>query len=516
MNRWEYHNAENLKINMNCLLDTNILIARENNVIVTSNLQKLLKILNTNGILTLIHPLSLSEVQKDKNEERKRIAISKISSYALLENPPKIREDSTFRTLIPVSQNSHEIIDDNLLYALERDAVEFLITEDQRMYKKAKRLGLENKVFGINEALDYFEKIFSKLNIEHPLALKEVYTYELNSDDHIFDSLKVDYKDDKDFTRWWRKICGEHRKAWVHFVDGEQLGAILILKIENEPIFSDPPLERKKRLKICTLKVASNSNGQKIGELFLKTAIDYALKNNIEEIYFTHFTNQQGDRLEVLTSDYGFNKKAEKQGEDIYTKLLIPPNNVNSPVEIARTFFPSYFDGEIVKKFLVPIRPQYYKRLFEGTEPRQLLLDENNSFVVERNTITKAYICHSKIKKISQGDILLFYRSQDTQAIVSLGTVEKVFTNLTSTEEILGLVGKRTVYSAKEIDTFAKEPTTVILFRHHFYLNPNVNIDALKERGLLSSAPQTIMELSHKKYIIIKEEGNINERFTVH
>ena len=61
--------------------------------------------------------------------------------------------------------------------------------------------------------------------------------------------------------------------AWVFEWKEKNLGGILVLNQENEPIDSIPPIPKRRRLKICTFKVTYQ--GQKLGELFLKLAIQH-------------------------------------------------------------------------------------------------------------------------------------------------------------------------------------------------------------------------------------------------
>ena len=57
----------------------------------------------------------------------------------------------------------------------------------------------------------------------------------------------------------------------------------MIWKIEEEPIIlKSGVLPEKRRLKICTLKV--DYTGYRLGERFIKMSIDYAIKNNIDEL----------------------------------------------------------------------------------------------------------------------------------------------------------------------------------------------------------------------------------------
>src|ERR1700730_15408199 len=98
----------------------------------------------------------------------------------------------------------------------------------------------------------------------------------------------------------------------------------------------------------------------------------------------------------------------------------------------------------VVRKFCVPIQPDYHRRLFpEIAFGRDLPLFPKEEFGLilahgqERtpgNTIRKVYLCRAKTTRIRPGDLLLFYMSKDdryaaSQSITTVGVVEQVMTS---------------------------------------------------------------------------------------
>lgn len=504
---------------MRILIDTNIFIYREDYHILPENLQNLLKILNNLRAEILIHPKSTDEIHKDLNENRKNIVLSKINTYVELELPPDPNKDRGFIGTIGYPPKHNDYIDNNILYAVYKDAVDFLITEDNGIHNKAIKLGLKDRVLSIDDALGIFEKGFHTKVVSHPPALKAEVAHNLDINDPFFDSLKEEYGKNA-FETWFKDISREGRRCWVYFNKDNRIGALLIYKDESEPINSSPPLPKKKRLKLSTFKVTHL--GHKMGELFIKLAVEYAIKNNLAEIYLTHFTRPKDDLANLIT-EYGFNKVAYKitnnKNEDIYLKELLP-NRENlsslSPLEVSKSFWPNFYDDIKANKFIVPIRPEYHDRLFIEYKWRQRLLPEySGEFIREGNAIKKAYICHSPITNISPSDLLLFYRSHDRKELTSIGIVEKAFSGLQDKDEIIRLVGKRTVYSLDEIEEMVKKSTMVILFTWHFHLGNPLNLGELKKIQVLKGAPQSIVQISHEQYLRIKNEGVIDGRFTV-
>lgn len=124
------------------------------------------------------------------------------------------------------------------------------------------------------------------------LEVKQLKDLDIN--DRFFDSLKNEYKD---FIIWFNNHLD--RKAYITFQDNK-ITSILILKIEDKSeSYKDFNKEFKpsKRLKICTLKV--DVKFKNIGTKYLELAYSEAIKNNVNEIYITLYTNHK-DLINLL------------------------------------------------------------------------------------------------------------------------------------------------------------------------------------------------------------------------
>jgi hypothetical protein len=488
---------------MRILIDTNIFIYREDPKVLPRNLQTLLKIAVENRHTIMVHPASIKDIGNDPDLERREIMISKLQSYPCLESPPA--PDKDFLSSVGNSVQFDKDPDNMILYAVYRDAVDFLITEDRGILRKSMKVGIEDRVMDINSAVAYFESLH-KNKFSH-VMLREEYVYNVDVNDPIFDSLKEEYAE---FENWVEKISRKGRKCWV-YLEKDKIKAILIYKEEDESVDASTLLPKRKRFKIATFKV--DLVGYKIGELFLKLAFQYCIDHIIDEIYLTHFT-KKGDYLVDLILEFGFESCGKnKRGETVYLKKLYPEEHNIDPVEMSKKFYPSFRDGTCIRKFVVPIMPMFHDRLFQDYQRRQMKITDYTDFNPQGNTIKKAYLSHSRITRIRPGDIVLFYRSRDQHKITSLGVVEAVHRSLTSEEEILRIVGKRSVYTFEEIQELAKKPVIVIMFRHHFHFSNPLHLDELVKNGIVRSAPQSITEISHRKYNYTKREGGIHERF---
>lgn len=117
---------------------------------------------------------------------------------------------------------------------------------------------------------------------------------DLDINDRFFDSLKNEYKD---FIIWFNNHLD--RKAYITFQDNK-ITSILILKIEDKSEnYKDfkKGFKPSKRLKICTLKV--DVKFKNIGTKYLELAYSEALKNNVNEIYITLYSNHE-DLINLL------------------------------------------------------------------------------------------------------------------------------------------------------------------------------------------------------------------------
>ena len=500
---------------MRILLDTNILILRENNHIVPENLAHMMNLISgLEASSTWVHPLSIDEIKKDGNLERQAVNLSKISGYAILDTYPDYNTDDDFKNSLPIPLSDNDVIDNQLIYSVTKNVVDYLITEDQGILNKAENLGLE-QVLNINEAISCFQKFYPNSDINLLPTFQKKKGYEINIKDEIFGTLENEYEG---FANWWNSKVSR-RELFVYENDNK-INAILIPKIEErENIDCTPSLYRDKILKICTFKVAEHSRGLKLGERLLRMAFDYAIANNIEEIYLTHF-KQESDYLIPLIQNFGFYKYGKNSlGEEVYLKRIIPNENLeNKDVEdiisINRKYYPSFYDGSKVKKHLIPIRPNFHKKLFPdfiGKDHQLTLLTLERS---EGNSIKKAYICNSSSRLINKGDILLFYQTQERKSVTTIGTVEAVYYGLRDAEQIFKLIAKRTVFNLEEVKECCTSDVTVILFNQNFNLENEVEYNQMEQNNIVNGYIQSITNIDDERYRkVIKD--NIDERFII-
>ncbi|GAH01400.1 unnamed protein product, partial [marine sediment metagenome] len=285
------------------------------------------------------------------------------------------------------------------------DRVNLLITEDRNIRTKAVELGIDDCVFTIDE---FLEKVIAEnpeqLDYKVPSVKKE-YFGNINLQDEFFDSFKEDYVE---YEKWFNKKADE--TAYICKSD-KKVVSLLYLKIEteSEPYLDITPMfTPKRRLKISTFKV--RLNGFKLGERLLKIVFDNALHLSADEIYVTIFPKQiEQIRLINLLKDFGFHyhgiKESSSGKEEVYVRDFSRKAFVTSP----KITYP--FMSKKVRKFLVPIYPEYHTNLL----PNSILRTESPFDFVEnepfRNAISKVYVSRSLNRDLKIGDIIIFYRT---------------------------------------------------------------------------------------------------------
>lgn len=139
------------------LLDTNIIIYRETNTILNKNTPNLFKWLDTKHYDKFIHPISREEISSFKDIITRDTILSKLNSYNELTTLAPIH--SEIKKIIDEDKDINSVNDSKLLNELYCGRVDLLITQDKKLYLKAKKIGISEKVFSIES---FSEKMLSE------------------------------------------------------------------------------------------------------------------------------------------------------------------------------------------------------------------------------------------------------------------------------------------------------------------------------------------------------------------
>lgn len=464
-----------------------------------------------------IHEVTVNEITKKQDTMARKAFRIKMESYHRLPTVAPLKPElHTISKRYDTTENDRN--DTILLNEVFSGRVDLLITEDRKIHEKASKLGIDDKVFTIDE---FLEKVIAEnpeqLNYKVPLVKKE-YFGNISLQDEFFDSFKEDYAE---FEKWFNKKADE--TVYVCRSDKGVVG-LLYLKVEtkSEP-YPDitPTFTPKKRLKIGTFKV--QLNGFKLGERLLKIVFDNALHLSVDEIYVTIFPKRIGQiRLIDLLKDFGFQYHGTKESssgkEEVYVRDFSRKAFVTSP----KITYP--FMSKKARKFLVPIYPEYHTNLL----PDSILQTESPFNYVEhepfRNAISKVYVSRSLNRDLKTGDIIIFYRigGYYKSVVTTLGIVENVYTSVKDLNHFISLCRKRSVFTEEELkqwwEACPHNRPFVVNFLYCYSFPKRINLKRLIELNVIrdiESAPRGFEEISDGSFEKIIKETDTNENIIV-
>ncbi len=488
---------------MNILLDTNILIPLEDtSKTLDSSFAELRKLSAEQHHCLYIHPMQFEDINRDKNQERRTIVLSRLKQYSHIENPP-ILSDQECNELGLSQSNDNDRVDNNILFALYRGAVHLLVTNDEGIHRKASKIGLQDKVYRLGQCLLLLQRYTTDPFVFDYTGVKERFLYEINKNQPFFESLRQSYDG---FDKWFQKCAEDKRKCWCIEDGTGNIVAICIYKHEQDtPLTDNGDIIPGRILKLCTFKVDPKARGKKLGERLLYIAFDYCVKNDLDWVYLHTFGEEQ-KTLVGLCTDYGFSCLGKYKQDDVYIKpMKLRDDNCDS-LESLIKYYPYFKDNESVQKFIIPIQPQFHEDLFpDFSSMKGSLFEKDQSlYSCQGNTIKKAYLCHAKIKTIRKGDIILFYRSKDRKSIQCMGIVEDVLFS-GNIDEVFPAIAKRTVYKYSDIQNILEKQTLVILFRYKA-LDKEVSNQSIVDAGVKGYI-QSIRQISNEQYSALIHEN---------
>lgn len=462
-------------------------------LVLQPSLTNFVRLCNAHGHQLMYHPASLADIQRDPDATRRDRTLARLGQYTQLQAV----SDCPWNT---PTTSANDACDNEILYALHCNAAHALVTEDQGIHKKARLLGLGDRVYFIQAADDWMRRLHEPGQVELPnIDDVELHTLTPSLPTPFFDSLREGYNG---FDDWFRRKAMEGRRAWA-YRDGANadLAALCIYTTQTDEVFNDAgDVLEGNALKLCTFKVGDRVRGRKVGELFLRAAFQHATTHHLTNI-FVHTDETKQTQLIELLEDFGFRHSGNYEGDAVYVKQhpIEPPALQGvDPLDYVRRYFPHYLSGTDVQKFLVPIQPQFHDILFPDFPGADPLPDDHPKRHVG-NAIKLAYLCHTPNKQPKPGDIVLFYRSRDLRAVTTLGVVER-YLRSTSADEIARVVSRRTVYSDAQIEEMARQETKVMLFRLIGHFDTPITFNELKRLRVVSGSIQSIIGIPDESF----------------
>jgi hypothetical protein len=214
------------------LLDSNVLFAAEPFAGTLEQrfdlVAELLRLASQQGHTVLVHPASLDDARRDKDSARRSQRLAELSKYALLaEIPVPTWLAEIFGRPLADSRDHRDL---RILASLPARAATHLITEDDRLRRRAGRAGFGEAALAVRDAVDLLRELVRPASAPPP-RVRVMQSYEIDVEQHIFDSLRADYPADPGragFDRWLDKVRADHGNRRVFVVEDEGDGQYLV------------------------------------------------------------------------------------------------------------------------------------------------------------------------------------------------------------------------------------------------------------------------------------------------
>jgi ribosomal protein S18 acetylase RimI-like enzyme len=398
------------------LLDTNIFISSEPGryadvEAVSSHCLRLSAEASRGGHTVLVHPSVVEEVARDRDAERRTMRMRLLDRYTELAQPPD--PPQSVRDAYPgLHAGSHDWFDHLLIGCVAADAVHGLVTQDDKILRKARSLGLGDRVYTVADALAMLQELANSAAPFLPnVVSRPMYGLELT--DPFFDSLRADYPG---FDEWFRDKARSGREALV--VDGPEgeIAGVCILKGHDDEIPASGHLQ-----KVSTFKVDSAFKGNRYGELLLKALFAHA--RPADGVWLTVFPKQE--ELMDLLESFGFTHHSDTPtGERRYLKRFAPDAGARPLEPLAHhvAYGPPALRLTPGQTFITPIQERFHQRLFPDAPQAQLGLVPPPA---HGNALRKAYLCQANLRTAGPGATMLFYLSGAAQAVTTVGVLER-------------------------------------------------------------------------------------------
>jgi len=338
---------------------------------------------------------------------------------------------------------------------------------------------------------------------------------DINLQDDFFNSLKEDYCD---FEQWFNRK--RNNKAFVHY-EGNKIDGFLFFKLEDDNVTDvEPPIYAKKIVKIGTFKI--NPHGTRLGERFIKKALDFAISENADLCYLTIF--EKHEALIKLLTKYGFMYSGIKKTSDGEELVLV--KNLKTVSGNIVYDYPLINTNER-RKFLISIYPQYHSAMF----PDSILKNEDSNIISDvtyTNSIHKIYVCRmNDIRSLRKGDILVIYRTKSegrsaeySSVATSICIVEKVRNQneFTDFEEFYNYASRYSIFDKEDLEHwYSKGGCYIIKMLYNAALKKRPTRKTLIEKvGLDRDIYWGFTELTDEQFERIIEVGEIDEGIIIY
>lgn len=188
------------------LIDTNIVIGLEDPQPVQDSLAELVRLSNEHGVGVFVDGANYDDIARDQDIARRAITLSKLAKFQKLRGHP-VPSDSALISRFGPIKRENDRSDIRLLLAVDAKAVDFLVSQDSGLHRRAEKAGFGPNILTVDEALAWLKQTFATKPVSLPYVVERK-AYEISQDHAILSSIRSDYPG---FDLWFDKCRRQHR-----------------------------------------------------------------------------------------------------------------------------------------------------------------------------------------------------------------------------------------------------------------------------------------------------------------
>jgi rRNA-processing protein FCF1 len=298
------------------------------------------------GNRVFVHPATKDELVEGKNPDRVRQRLAELAKFEMLaEAPVSAQLRAELGPIVPNSNNDRDL---RILAALNANAVNLLVSDDDGLRRRARRIGIGDRVLTLDDAAAMLEGLEPSVASPPPMV-DHVQSYALDFDQAIFGTIRDDYSD---FDQWKAKVQGEstNRECFVITEIDNAYAAIAILKVNEADCqygFTEPVT------KISTFKVGQDFSGNRYGELLLKTVLQSHRDHRAGSAYVEVWDSHQ-QLIDFLNAFGYFDGGSSTKGERVLVKAYHPRDDTLSALDYHIRYGPPAVSAK-ARVFVIPI-----------------------------------------------------------------------------------------------------------------------------------------------------------------
>ena len=147
-----------------------MVIGLEDPVPVQSSLAELVRLSNEHGVGLFVDGATYDDVARDANLTRRAVTLSKLRKFQQLRRIP-IVDPAILTGRFGSIAGDNDRSDVRLLVAIDAKAVDFLVTQDTGLHRRAGRAGLGTSVLTVEEALQWLKQTFIAKSVTLPYVV---------------------------------------------------------------------------------------------------------------------------------------------------------------------------------------------------------------------------------------------------------------------------------------------------------------------------------------------------------